>query len=251
MKRSLFGLAVLAVLLLAAPWGAARAADETAANPLLKPADLNQKAPEVFKAKFETSKGDFVIEVTRKWAPNGADRFYNLVKNGYFNDCRFFRNIAGFMVQFGINGDPTLNEIWKDATITDDPVVQSNTRGMVTYAKTGQPNSRTTQLFINFVDTNNRLDGMGFAPFGKVAEGMAVVDSLYSGYGEGAPRGQGPDQGRIQAEGNAYLNKDFPKLDFIKKATVLEGAGKAEAPKKEGAPKPAVHKGPSKKAEDK
>jgi peptidyl-prolyl cis-trans isomerase A (cyclophilin A) len=202
-----------------------QAATETPApapgNPLLTPTALSEKAPEVFKAKFETSKGDFVIEVTRQWAPNGADRFYNLVKNGYYSDCRFFRAVQGFMVQFGINGDPKLNEVWREATIQDDPVLQSNTRGMVTYAKTSQPNSRTTQIFINYADTNNRLDPMGFAPFGKVVEGMKVVDSFYMDYGDAPPRGQGPDQNRIQTEGNAYLTKEFSNLDFIKKASVL------------------------------
>ncbi len=203
----------------------ATAAEEAAkgGSPLMNPnsPEMNQKAPATFKAKFTTSKGDFVIEVHRDWAPLGADRFYNLVKNGYFTDVRFFRNIPDFMVQFGINGDPALNTVWREARIQDDPVKQSNKRGFITYAKTGMPNSRTTQLFINFKD-NTFLDGQGFAPFGSVdAEGMKVVEQLYNGYGEGAPRGQGPDQGRAQTEGNAYLTKDFPKLDYIKKAEIL------------------------------
>jgi peptidyl-prolyl cis-trans isomerase A (cyclophilin A) len=188
-----------------------------AAN-LGNPSSLNEKAPAVYKAKFDTSKGTFIIEVHRDWAPNGADRFYNLVKNGFYNDARFFRVINGFMVQFGISGNPDLSALWREATIPDDPVKQSNTRGMVSFATAG-PNTRTTQVFINFGD-NSALDGQGFAPFGQVVSGMNVVDSIYGGYGEGAPRGRGPDQGRIQTEGNAYLVEAYPKLDYIKKATI-------------------------------
>jgi peptidyl-prolyl cis-trans isomerase A (cyclophilin A) len=182
------------------------------------PASLNEKAPPVYKAKFDTSKGTFVIEVHRDWAPNGADRFYNLVKSGFYNDARFFRVIGGFMVQFGINGNPDLSGVWRDARIKDDPVKQSNQRGFVSFATSG-PNTRTTQVFINFGD-NAGLDGQGFSPFGQVVSGMDVVDALYNGYGEGAPRGRGPDQARIQAQGNVYLMQDFPKLDYIKKATI-------------------------------
>ena len=185
---------------------------------LANPAALTEQAPASYKAKFETSKGAFVIQVTRAWAPNGADRFYNLVKNGYFDNVRFFRAISGFMVQFGINGDPALNAKWRVARIQDDKVGQSNTRGMITFATSG-PNARTTQVFINY-DDNSNLDGMGFAPFGKVVSGMDVVDKLYTGYGEGAPNGRGPDQNRIQSEGNAYLNQSFPKLDHVTKATI-------------------------------
>jgi cyclophilin family peptidyl-prolyl cis-trans isomerase len=190
---------------------------------LLNPAALKSTAPESFKARFETTKGDFVITVTRAWAPNGADRFYDLVKNGYYDNVRFFRVIPGFMVQFGINGDPELNKVWKAANIQDDPVKESNKRGYVTYAKSGAPNSRTTQVFINFGDRNTFLDGQGFSPFGQVTEGMDVVDKINSEYGEGAPQGRGPDQGRVQAEGNAYLEKDFPNLDYVKKATIQKG----------------------------
>ena len=182
------------------------------------PSSLNEKAPDVYKAKFDTSKGTFVIEVHRDWSPNGADRFYNLVKNGFFNDARFFRVIDGFMVQFGISGNPDLSAVWREARIPDDPVKQSNTRGMVSFATAG-PGTRTTQVFINFGD-NAGLDGQGFSPFGQVVSGMDVVDSFFKGYGEGAPRGQGPDQGRVQTEGNAYLITDFPKLDYVKKATI-------------------------------
>ena len=183
-------------------------------------ASLNEKAPATYKVKFDTSKGAFVVEVHRDWAPNGADRFYNLVKNGFFNDARFFRVIDGFMVQFGINGDPKISAVWKDANIKDDPVKQSNARGMITFATAG-PNTRTTQVFVNFGD-NASLDGQGFSPFGKVIFGMDVVDSLFAGYGEGAPNGHGPNQGIVQSMGNAYLEKAFPKLDYIKTATIVK-----------------------------
>jgi peptidyl-prolyl cis-trans isomerase A (cyclophilin A) len=197
---------------------AATAAAPAMSQGLMNPAALNAPAPATYKAKFDTSKGAFEIEVHRDWAPAGADRFYNLVKNGFFDNTRFFRVVSGFMVQFGLNGDPNVSAQWRQARINDDPVKQSNSRGMVTFATAG-PNTRTTQVFINFAD-NARLDGMGFAPFGQVVSGMNVVDSLYSGYGEGAPSGRGPDQGRVQQEGNAYLTKDFGKLDYIKKASI-------------------------------
>jgi len=183
------------------------------------PAKLNQKSPETFKAQFDTTKGKFTVEVTRSLSPNGADRFYNLVRSGYFKDVAFFRVIAGFMCQFGIHGDPAVSAKWREASIPDDPVKGNNTRGAITFATAG-PNTRTTQLFINFGDNSN-LNGMGFSPFGKVIEGMDVVDKINNEYGEGAPRGRGPDQGRIQREGNAYLKKDFPNLDHIKSATLL------------------------------
>jgi peptidyl-prolyl cis-trans isomerase A (cyclophilin A) len=188
------------------------------AGNLGSPATLNEQAPENFKARFDTSKGAFVIEVRREAAPNGADRFYNLVKSGYFDNIRFFRVVSGFMVQFGIHGDPSVASKWRNATIKDDPVKVSNARGFVTFATSG-PDSRTTQVFINFAD-NGGLDGQGFSPFGKVISGMNVVDALNAEYGEGAPRGTGPDQGRVQMEGNAYLAKSFPRLDYIKKATI-------------------------------
>jgi peptidyl-prolyl cis-trans isomerase A (cyclophilin A) len=184
----------------------------------MNPAALNQQAPATYKVDFDTSKGSFVVEVHRDWAPHGADRFYNLVKNGFFDNARFFRVIKGFMVQFGINADPHVSAQWRGAHIPDDPVKQKNTRGMITFATAGA-NTRTTQVFINFGD-NRALDGQGFAPFGEVVSGMDVVDKLYSDYGEGAPSGQGPEQGRVQVEGNAYLTQSFPKLDYIKKATI-------------------------------
>lgn len=183
------------------------------------PAKLTAQAPETFKAQFDTTKGKFTIEVTRSLSPNGADRFYNLVHSGYFTDIALFRVIPGFMCQFGIHGDPAVSAKWREANLTDDPVKGSNTRGTISFATAG-PNTRTTQMFINFGD-NARLDGMGFSPFGKVTEGMDVVDKINSEYGEGAPRGRGPDQGRVQMEGNAYLKKDFPNLDYIKSATIV------------------------------
>jgi cyclophilin family peptidyl-prolyl cis-trans isomerase len=187
---------------------------------LTNPSALRETAPATYKARFETSKGAFVVDVTREWAPNGADRFYNLVKNGFYDGVRFFRVLDGFMAQFGINGDPAISAQWREARIQDDPVKQSNTRGFVTYAIAG-PNTRTSQIFINYGD-NSALDKQRFSPFGRVSTGMEVVDALYNGYGEGAPRGQGPDQGRVQMEGNAYLTKSFPRLDFVKKATITK-----------------------------
>ena len=174
----------------------------------------NEKAPDVFRVDFDTSKGPFVIEVTRSDAPIGADRFYNLVKAKYFDGARFFRVIPGFMAQFGIAADPAVSKAW-DVPIEDDPVKTSNVRGAVTFAQTSQPDSRTTQLFINFGD-NSRLDSMRFAPFGKVVSGMDVVDQIYPGYGEM------PDQGQIESEGNTYLEKEFPRLDYIKTARIAQ-----------------------------
>lgn len=188
------------------------------AQSLSNPAALNAQAPAIYKVRFDTSKGPFVLEVHRDWAPNGADRFYNLVKNGFFDNDRFFRVISGFMVQFGINGDPRISAVWHDANISDDPVRQGNQRGYITFATAG-PDTRTTQVFINYAD-NRALDRQGFSPFGRVISGMNVVDALYAGYGEGAPQGEGPEQGRIQKEGNAYLMSNFPKLDYVKKATI-------------------------------
>ncbi|MEZ5943883.1 MAG: peptidylprolyl isomerase [Planctomycetaceae bacterium] len=181
---------------------------------------LSGEDAETFLVKFETSQGDFVVEIHPEWAPNGATHFRELVENNFYDDCRFFRVVEGFMAQFGINGDPATNKKWGDS-ILDDKVVKSNTRGMLTYAQTGMPNSRSTQLFISYAD-NSFLDGQRFAPFGRVVEGMAVVDQLYNGYGDGAPMGNGPDQGRIESEGNRYLLKDFPKLDYIKTARIIE-----------------------------
>ena len=183
------------------------------------PAALKEQAPPVYKVEFDTSKGPFVVEVHRDWAPNGADRFYNLVKNGFYDNTRFFRVIEGFMAQFGVNGDPKVSAVWRESRIKDDPVKVSNKRTFVTFATAG-PNTRTTQIFISYGDNSN-LDSQGFSPFGQVVSGMKVVDSLYSGYGEGAPGGRGPNQTRVQSEGNAYLASSFPNLDYVKKATIV------------------------------
>ncbi len=216
----------------AAKTGAAKAAARpAAARPLpLNPALLKAKAPELFKAKFTTTKGDFVVEVHRDWAPLGADRFYNLVKSGFFTDVAIFRVLPGFMAQFGISGNPKVAAAWMNANIKDDPVKESNTRGKITYAM-GGPNTRTTQVFINF-GNNARLDSAGFSPFGNVIEGMEIVDQFYSGYGEGAPDGNGPAQGKVQSEGNAYLTKSFPLLDRIVTAKILPDAGAAAPARK-------------------
>jgi len=182
---------------------------------LLDPSKLNEKAPAVFKAKFQTTQGDFVVEVHRDWAPNGADRFYNLVKHGFYDDTRFFRAIDHFMVQFGINGDPAVNAKWQNANIPPDPVKESNKRGFVSFAMRGSPDTRSTQIFINYVD-NSRLDAMGFAPFAEVTEGMNVVDSIY--------KQEVRDQGAIQDHGNAFLDSTYPKLDAVKHAEIVAGS---------------------------
>ena len=187
---------------------------------LKNPAALNEQAPATFTAYFDTTMGSFGVTVTRAWAPNGADRFYNLVKNGFYDGARFFRALPNFMVQFGIHGDPSVSAAWRNARLPVDKVVQGNKRGRIVYAMGATPDTRTTQVFINFKDNSSNLDPLGFAAFGDVTEGQDVVRKIFTGYGEGAPRGKGPEQGRIQMEGNAYLNKEFPKLDYIKKATI-------------------------------
>lgn len=216
----------------------------TAAGPrpsLLNPASLKAKAPAVFKAKFTTTAGDFEVEVHRAWAPLGADRFYNLVRYGYFTNAAFFRVVPGFVVQFGLSADSAVNKVWKAATIQDDPVIQSNKRGYLVFATAG-PNTRTTQLFINYAD-NARLDGMGFAPFGSVVEGMDVVDKIHSAYRES------PRQDLITEQGDAYLKANFPALDKIKLARIVPavplaaqapaGAKPAAKPSPQPAAKPA------------
>jgi len=183
---------------------------------LKTPAALKEQAPATYKANFDTSAGKFVITVHREWAPKGADRFYNLVKNGFFDDTRFFRVVPNFMVQWGINGDPDIQRNWANANIKDDPAgVKSNGRGFVTFANRG-PNSRSTQLFINY-KSNAFLDKT-FMPFGEVTSGMSVVEKINSKHGES------PDQAQMQANGNRYLQKAFPDLDFIKKATIEPAA---------------------------
>ena len=185
---------------------------------LMSPAQLRDKAPEKFRVRFATTKGEIVVEVTRAWAPIGADRFYNMVKAGFFTETAFFRvPVPPFVAQFGIHGDAAVSAAWRDASIRDDRVTQSNKRGTLVFAQTGQPNSRTTQLFINLKD-NGFLDnyGQGFPPIGRVVQGMDVADQLYSGYGEA------PNQSLIERQGNQYLKQQFPRLDYIKSAR-LEG----------------------------
>lgn len=251
------GWMTIAVLLLlaAAPYKEARAQTQTPEGPkttasaaahkstaharpyqsvLLRPELLKSKAPASYKVKFVTTKGDFVLEVTRAWAPLGADRFYNLVRHHFYDNTSFFRVLKGFVVQWGISAYPPVTAAWERAPIKDDPVVQSNLRGYITYAM-GGPNTRTTQVFINLVD-NKRLDGMGFSSFGQVIEGMEVVDALYAGYGEGAPDGKGPAQDSIEKLGKAYLDKGFPQLDSIK-TTELIMPPVAARPKPASAPK--------------
>ncbi len=194
---------------------------------LMNPASLNRTAPATFRAKLTTTKGDIIIEVTRDWAPRGADRFYNLVRAGFYTDCAFYRNIGGFMVQFGLSARPEVTKVWSSARIPDDPVKKSNTRGMVTFATAG-PGTRTTQLFINFGNNANLDTNAGvFAPFGEVVEGgMSVADMLYNGYG-GAPADQFQ---QIEEQGKPFLDRNFPKLDRILTATIVPAAPPANAP---------------------
>lgn len=201
--------------------------DETEAEPavdpragLTDPSKAVEKAPASFRVKFETTKGPVIIELNRGWSPRGVDRFYNLVRVGFFEDIAFFRVLDGFVAQFGISGNPSITSTWTNAIIQDDPVKTSNLRGTLTFA-TGGPNTRTTQLFINLVDNAN-LDRSGFSPIGKIVEGMEAVDALYSGYGEGAPMGPGPSQGLISSQGNSYLRQKFPNLDYIKSASLVD-----------------------------
>jgi peptidyl-prolyl cis-trans isomerase A (cyclophilin A) len=207
--------------LVSADPGIAPAPAAAAPNPaLLKPSLATESAPDRYKVRLETTQGEALLEVHRDWAPLGADRFYNLVKIGFFDDVAFFRVIDGFMVQFGITGDPAVTDAWFTARIKDDPNKQSNTRGRITFATSG-PDSRTTQVFVNYAN-NSMLDAQGFSPFGEVVKGMDVIDSLYKGYGEGAPRGTGPKQGLVQSRGNAYLKESFPRLDYLKHASIAE-----------------------------
>ena len=193
---------------------------------LAEPTQLTATAPDVFRARVETSKGAFVIEVHREWAPLAADRFYNLVRNGFYDGTRFFRVRPGFMAQFGLNGDPGIQAAWQRASLRDEPPTKSNTRGYVSFAKENLPNTRFTQIFVNYGD-NSYLDEQGFAPFGQVLTGMEVVDKLFS-----PPRDNEPDQRRILREGNGYLQKEFPQLDFVKKATIVPAGAAAPAPRR-------------------
>lgn len=221
--RSALVIAICATWLPAAPavaqeGGPAAAAADPA---LLDPSLATATAPETYKVTMETTAGAFTIEVHRDWAPRGADRFYNLVKIGYYNDVAFYRVISGFMAQAGMNGNPAVTAVWANARIPPDPVKQSNTKGRVTFAMGGSPDTRTSQFFINF-GNNSYLDTSGFAPFGEVVEGFDTVKDLYSGYGEGEPNGKGPSQAKLFRGGNAYLKGAFPKLDYILDATILE-----------------------------
>jgi len=225
----------------AKPKTATSSAGKSAAAPtydrtLLRPSMLKEQAPETFQVKFETTRGDFVMTVTRAWAPIGADRFYNLVKHHFYDNMVVFRAVPGFVVQFGISSYPAVSAAWTNANIKDDPVTQSNKRGFVTYAKSSAPNSRTTQVFINFKD-NSGLDPQGFAPFAVIdAAGMKVVEMFYDQYGD-QPTGE---QDKIERAGKAYLDSKYPKLDVIKHATLVGGAAATQAPTKRAAPKPAA-----------
>jgi peptidyl-prolyl cis-trans isomerase A (cyclophilin A) len=191
--------------------------DESKKVEVPKAAAKVEKTPDVFHAVFDTSKGQVVVEVHRDWAPIGVDHLFNLIQTGFYDGVRFFR-VTHSYVQFGINGNSKTNSLWSTAYLPDDPVKQSNVRGTLTFAHLGA-NNRTTQLFFN-MKNNKDLDKQGFAPLGKVITGMDVVESLYSAYGDMAPRGQGPDPSKIEVQGNAYLDAKFPRLDYIKKATI-------------------------------
>jgi len=203
------------------------AAPAAPAADLLHPATLNRTAPAIYRVKLTTTKGDVLIEVTRAWAPRGADRFYNLVRAGYFNDCAFYRVIPKFMAQFGISARPEVNKAFATANIPDEPRKESNKRGMVSFATAG-PNTRATTLFINMTD-NAYLDPMGFAPIGEVVEGMGNVDMLYTGYGDISIH-----QTEFENGGKSYVDRTFPKLDRILTATIAPmpaAAPPAMAPK--------------------
>lgn len=200
----------------------ARGLEGDTLSPLFFPRRLSETAPAAFRARFETTEGTFVVEVHRAWSPNGADRFWNLVKNGYYDDTRVYRVVEDFMAQFGVHGDPTLGYQWRNSVIPDDPVIQSNTRGRVSFAKSG-PNSRINEVFINLRD-NPALDEEGFSPIGEVVEGMEVVEAFHAGYGDGPPRGDGPYQAQARAQGNDYLDAAFPQLTRILKAAVEGGS---------------------------
>lgn len=214
-RRTLFTFTIAGALFFCA---CSRPTSETTSAEGPSPDSHEERGPDTYKVRFDTTKGPFVLTVTRAWAPLGADRFYWLVKSRFYDGARFFRVLPGFVVQFGIAGDPAVNAKWHNANLVDDPVTQTNRRGTITYGTAG-PNTRTTQVFINLAD-NARLDPKGFAPFGEVTEGMDAVDKFYSEYGEGPPLGGGPAQTRAEAEGTAYFEREFPKLDYVKKASI-------------------------------
>ncbi|MGH7616696.1 MAG: peptidylprolyl isomerase [Gemmatimonadaceae bacterium] len=216
MQLTLAAVTVVAALSLACadkPAPPPQQAPASPASPAPATSATTPSAPDSFRVAFQTSRGTFTVEILRAWAPLGADRFYDLVNQHFFDQTKFFRVVPGFVAQFGLSADPKRNEPWDSKLIRDDPVTQSNKHGTLTFASQGA-NTRTHQLFLNLVD-NARLDGMGFSPIGRVVDGLAVVDSLYSGYGEG------PDQTYIESTGNAYLDRTFPKLDYIKTARIV------------------------------
>jgi peptidyl-prolyl cis-trans isomerase A (cyclophilin A) len=224
-------IALGALLFLVAAWGCGGGStsltnDPTAEGGPASEADVPKG--ETFYVLFDTSEGDFIIAVHPGWAPIGAEHFRELVEAKYYDNCRFFRVIDGFMAQVGINGDPAVTAKWHDSTIQDDPVKVSNRRGRVTYAKSRQPNSRSTQVFFNYVD-NGSLDAGGFAPFAEVIQGMEVLTKLYKGYGDGPPDGAGPDQDQIRTRGNDFLQSEFPELDYIETARIYDTQEAAEA----------------------
>ena len=187
---------------------------------LMNPAAFKDEAPATYNVKFDTTAGVFVVKVTRHWAPKAADRFYNLVKNGFYDGIRFHRAVPNFMTQFGVHGNPTVATIWTRAQFTPDPVKHGNKRMTLTFAMGGKPSTATTQVFINARDNSN-LDGQGFAAFGEIVAGQDVAAKIYTGYGDAPSRGgSGPDNARMAREGSAYLEKEFPKLDYIKQATI-------------------------------
>jgi len=213
--RAMRPLAILALCILAiglAGCGGTKPPSESALS--IEP------VPASYRVQFLTRKGPFTVQVTKAWAPEGAERFYRLVRLRFYDEARFFRVLRDFVVQFGINGDPTVEARWRSMTIQDDPAGQSNTRGRITFATSG-PNTRTTQVFVNLADNSTQLDKRGFVPFGEVVEGMEVLDRLYNAYGDSPPKGIGPDQEKIETQGNAYLEASFPRLDYIKTARVL------------------------------
>lgn len=217
---ALLALVALQLIPVACKEKAPPAPPQEAAVPTPPATPAEAASPDSFRVKFATTKGDFTVQVNRAWAPKGADRFYRLVNEGYFKDVRFFRVLPGFMAQFGLSGNPALNAKFDTLRIADDPVKQSNKRGMLTFATAG-PNTRSNQFFINYAD-NASLDVQGFSPIGRVIDGMKVVDAMYGGYGEGAPNGAGPSQDSITQKGNEYLQRAFPKLDYIKSATIVK-----------------------------
>ena len=211
-------MAVLCVSLIAMACSRESSSSRADSTARAAPSAAPTPAPDSFRVAFETTRGNFAVDVIRAWSPRGADRFHQLVEAGYFTDVAFIRVLPGFVAQFGMHGDPEVNRRWEQP-ILDDPVVQSNKRGTIVFATSG-PNTRGNQFFINYSD-NARLDGMGFSPFGRVVEGMSVVDSIYSGYGET------PDQARVSASGNAYLKREFPRLDYIKSARIVRQQAEA------------------------